>query len=96
MGITQDKQGSDAGPAGYLVDIGAGPAIASGLGLALLVTCLFLREHASVRPLRPLAAMGTMTLTLYSVHLLALIPEEPYGEPVTLRCCPDAALIGTK
>ncbi|MGM0929781.1 MAG: heparan-alpha-glucosaminide N-acetyltransferase domain-containing protein [Actinomycetota bacterium] len=58
-------------------------AIASSLGIALLVTGLFLLiERAVTRPLRPLAAMGAMTLTLYSAHLLALSLEVHYEEHV--------------
>jgi uncharacterized membrane protein len=57
-------------------------AIASSLGLGLLATGLFLlAERAAVRLLAPLAAMGSMTLTLYSAHLLALSPEVHYEAP---------------
>ncbi|MFC4429604.1 heparan-alpha-glucosaminide N-acetyltransferase domain-containing protein [Citricoccus alkalitolerans] len=61
---------------------GATLAIASSLGMALLVLALFLLIGAKAgRWLAPLAAMGAMTLTLYSAHLLALAPEVHYDEP---------------
>ncbi|MCW2131475.1 heparan-alpha-glucosaminide N-acetyltransferase domain-containing protein [Arthrobacter sp. VKM Ac-2550] len=57
-------------------------SIANSLGLGLLVTGLFLLvARKAGRWLAPLAAMGTMTLTLYSAHLLALSPEVHYQEP---------------
>jgi uncharacterized membrane protein len=57
-------------------------AIASSLGLGMLVLGVFLLISARAgRWLRPLAAMGSMTLTLYSLHLLALAPEVHYDEP---------------
>ena len=96
MGLTQDKQGRDAGPAGYLVGIGAGLAIASSLGL-----------HVGGRSVPPDRARGRTLdeasrrdgydgLDLYSVHLLPLITVAHYGKPATLECCPHAALIRTK
>lgn len=58
-------------------------AIAASLGMALLVLGLFLLVPAQAgRWLTPLAAMGAMTLTLYSAHLLALALEIHYDEPV--------------
>lgn len=57
-------------------------AISASLGMALLVLGLFLLVPAKAGPLlRPLSAMGAMTLTLYSAHLLALAPELHYDEP---------------
>ena len=57
-------------------------SLASGLGLGMLVLAVFLLISARAgRWLRPLAAMGSMTLTLYSLHLLALAPEVHYDEP---------------
>ncbi|MCI2266998.1 heparan-alpha-glucosaminide N-acetyltransferase domain-containing protein [Sediminivirga luteola] len=51
-------------------------AIAASLGMGLLVTGLFLLIAARTgRLLTPLAAMGSMTLTLYSAHLVALALE---------------------
>jgi uncharacterized membrane protein len=58
-------------------------ALASSLGLGMLVLGVFLLISArAARWLKPLAAMGSMTLTLYSLHLLALAPEVHYDEPV--------------
>jgi uncharacterized membrane protein len=58
-------------------------AIVSSLGLGMLVLGGFLLISATAaRWLRPLAAMGSMTLTLYCLHLLALAPEIHYDEPV--------------
>jgi uncharacterized membrane protein len=58
-------------------------AIADSLGLGLLVTAVFLLvpRRAGVL-LAPLAALGSMTLTLYSAHLLALAPEIHDDEPL--------------
>jgi uncharacterized membrane protein YeiB len=42
-----------------------------GVGLAVLGVCLLV-GRATAAPLRPLAAAGSMTLTLYSLHLLIL------------------------
>jgi uncharacterized membrane protein len=56
--------------------------LASSLGMALLVTGVFLLiAHHGTRPLMLLAAMGSMTLTLYSAHLIALAPEVHYDDP---------------
>lgn len=57
-------------------------AIGASLGMSLLVTGLFLliAERAG-KALVPLVAMGSMTLTLYSAHLLALAPELHYDAP---------------
>ncbi|MBB5749609.1 heparan-alpha-glucosaminide N-acetyltransferase domain-containing protein [Micrococcus sp. TA1] len=57
-------------------------AIGASLGLGLLVTGLFLLlAERTGRVLMPLAAMGSMTLTLYSAHLIALAPELHYDDP---------------
>nr|WP_272902080.1 heparan-alpha-glucosaminide N-acetyltransferase domain-containing protein [Brevibacterium daeguense] len=57
-------------------------AIADSLGLALLVTALFiLAGRRFVRWLTPLAVTGTMTLTLYTTHLLVLSTEIHEGLP---------------
>lgn len=45
------------------------------LGVFLLISAI------ASRRLRPLAAMGSMTLTLYSLHRLALAPEVHYDLP---------------
>ncbi|MCY1159191.1 MAG: hypothetical protein MOP51_2216 [Citricoccus sp.] len=57
-------------------------AIASslGIGMAVLGLCLLLGARAG-RWLTPLVAMGAMTLTLYTVHLIALAPEVHYHDP---------------
>jgi uncharacterized membrane protein len=57
-------------------------AVASSLGTAMAVlgVVLLLAPKAG-RWLTPLAAMGAMTLTLYTAHLLALAPELHYDEP---------------
>ncbi len=57
-------------------------AIASSLGIGMVVLgfCLLLGARAG-RWLTPLAAMGSMTLTLYTAHLLALAPEVHYHDP---------------
>lgn len=61
---------------------GASLAIADSLGVAMLVLGVFLLLGAAAgRWLTPLAAMGSMTLTLYSLHLIALIPEVHYDDP---------------
>jgi uncharacterized membrane protein len=57
-------------------------AIASSLGMALLVLGVFLiLGTLAGRWLAPLAAMGSMTLTLYSVHLIGLAPELHEDDP---------------
>ncbi|XKH53998.1 DUF1624 domain-containing protein [Citricoccus nitrophenolicus] len=57
-------------------------AIASSLGMGLLVLGLFLLiANKAGQWLSPLAAMGAMTLTLYSAHLVALALELHYEEP---------------
>ncbi|GAA1677955.1 hypothetical protein GCM10010977_29500 [Citricoccus zhacaiensis] len=57
-------------------------AIASSLGMALLALGLFLLiANKAGQWLSPLAAMGAMTLTLYSAHLLVLALEIHYDEP---------------
>lgn len=57
-------------------------AIASSLGMGLLVLGLFLLiANKAGQWLSPLAAMGAMTLTIYSAHLVALALELHYDEP---------------
>ncbi|MEU3848083.1 heparan-alpha-glucosaminide N-acetyltransferase domain-containing protein [Micrococcus terreus] len=57
-------------------------ALAASLGMALLVLGVFLLLAPKAgRWLKPLAAMGTLTLTIYTVHLIALAPEVHYEEP---------------
>lgn len=57
-------------------------AIGASLGMGLLVTgaCLLITAKVG-KLLAPLAAMGSMTLTLYTAHLLALAPELHYDAP---------------
>ena len=57
-------------------------SIASSLGIGLLVTAVLIAVGRKVGHwLTPLAAMGSMTLTLYSAHLLALSAEVHYDQP---------------
>ena len=59
------------------------PALLLGLGSAVAALGVFLllaRRWASW--LLPLSAMGAMTLTVYSAHLLALAAEVHYDEPL--------------
>lgn len=57
-------------------------AIAASLGMGLLVTGVVLLIARRTRPLlMPLAAMGSMTLTLYSAHVIALAPEVHDDDP---------------
>jgi uncharacterized membrane protein len=50
-----------------------------GVGLVVVAVCTLV-GRATTTPLRPLAAAGSMTLTLYSLHLLLLsAPELPGG-----------------
>ncbi|OLT09948.1 hypothetical protein BJF77_09040 [Kocuria sp. CNJ-770] len=57
-------------------------SIAWSLGAGLTVLGVFLLASRRLRVwLRPLAAMGAMTLTLYSAHLVALSFEVHYDEP---------------
>ncbi len=57
-------------------------AITASLGIGMLVLGVFLLIGARAgRWLAPLAVMGAMTLTLYTVHLLALAPEVHDEEP---------------
>ena len=57
-------------------------AFTIGLGLAVLGVCILVGRTTSTL-LRPLAAAGSMTLTLYSLHLLLLswsgMPDELTG-----------------
>ncbi len=58
-------------------------ALGLGLGWAMAVLALFLLlARGAERWLLPLSAMGSMTLTVYSAHLLALAAEVHYGQPV--------------
>ncbi|MDI3331843.1 MAG: heparan-alpha-glucosaminide N-acetyltransferase domain-containing protein [Micrococcus sp.] len=57
-------------------------ALVSSLGTAMMVLGVFLLvSDRAGRWLRPLAAMGAMTLTLYSAHLAALAMELHYDDP---------------
>ncbi|XKH54920.1 heparan-alpha-glucosaminide N-acetyltransferase domain-containing protein [Citricoccus nitrophenolicus] len=56
-------------------------AFSLGLGLAVLGACLLIARKAQSW-LSPLAAMGAMTFTLYTAHLLVLAAGVHYGEPV--------------
>ena len=44
----------------------------TGTAMAVLGACLLLARGIGVRLLRPLAAVGSMTLTLYTLHVLSL------------------------
>lgn len=70
-----------------MVDV-AGSALAV-LGVLLLV------EHASRHLLWPLAAIGSMTLTLYSAHAISLVALEPWieGDPSTGTGPADALVV---
>ncbi len=58
-------------------------AVASSLGMALLVLGLVLLVAPMLgRLLAPLTAMGAMTMTLYTAHLVALSFEVHYDQPV--------------
>lgn len=57
-------------------------AIAASLGTVLAVLAVFLLIAQKLGPwLRPLAAMGAMTLTLYTAHLVTLSFEIHYDQP---------------
>lgn len=59
-------------------------AIAASLGVALAVLGAFLLIGRKTRRaiwLLPLSALGAMTLTLYTAHLVALSAEIHYGQP---------------
>ena len=58
---------------------GAPPDLLGTTGAALLVLggCLLLSRTPVVWLLRPIAAAGSMTLTLYTVHVLAVLAELP-------------------
>lgn len=57
-------------------------ALTASLGIALLVLGVFLLLAAKAgRWLIPLATMGSMTFTIYSIHLIALAPELHYDNP---------------
>ncbi|GAA1754927.1 hypothetical protein GCM10009767_12850 [Kocuria aegyptia] len=59
------------------------PALLLGLGSAMAALGLFLLlARRSGAWLLPLSAMGAMTLTVYSVHLLALATEVHYDQPL--------------
>jgi uncharacterized membrane protein len=56
--------------------------LASSLGIGMAVLGVFLLVAPRLgRWLQPLAVMGAMTLSLYTLHLLALAPEVHYDEP---------------
>ena len=55
-------------------------AFALGVGLAALGACLLIARQVPGL-LGPLTAMGSMTFTLYTAHLLALAVEVHYDEP---------------
>ncbi|MEX5237711.1 heparan-alpha-glucosaminide N-acetyltransferase domain-containing protein [Kocuria arenosa] len=58
------------------------PAIAASLGVGLTALgALLLIARKAERWLLPLAAMGAMTLTLYTAHLVALSSEVHYDRP---------------
>ncbi|MFI7743032.1 heparan-alpha-glucosaminide N-acetyltransferase domain-containing protein [Kocuria rhizosphaericola] len=59
------------------------PALLSGVGTGVLVLglCLLVARRAQ-HVLLPLVAAGSMTLTLYSAHLLGLFLELHYEQPV--------------
>lgn len=57
-------------------------AIAASLGVSLAVLGVFLLIAPKIgKWLLPLSAMGAMTFTLYTVHLVGLTPEVHYGQP---------------
>ncbi|MFE7630683.1 heparan-alpha-glucosaminide N-acetyltransferase domain-containing protein [Kocuria sp. NPDC057446] len=59
------------------------PALLLGLGSAVAALGVFLLLARRVGTwLLPLSAMGSMTLTVYSAHLLALATEVHYDQPV--------------
>ena len=49
----------------------------AGVALAVLGTCLLLARLAPPIAVLPLAAVGSMTFTLYSLHVLALAEDSP-------------------
>ncbi|MGN6688382.1 MAG: heparan-alpha-glucosaminide N-acetyltransferase domain-containing protein [Actinomycetales bacterium] len=51
----------------------------AGSALAVLGGCLLLADTVAVWALRPVAAMGAMTLTLYSLHVVALDVTLPWA-----------------
>ncbi|TDK23690.1 DUF1624 domain-containing protein [Arthrobacter crusticola] len=57
-------------------------AIATSLGVGLIIVGVFLLVGSKAGPwLLPLSAMGTMTLTLYTAHLVGLSRELHYDQP---------------
>jgi uncharacterized membrane protein len=58
----------------------------TGTGMAVLGSCLLLSRVVPRRALLPLAATGSMTFTLYTVHVLALADGSPFltDDPLTL------------
>ena len=57
-------------------------AIAASLGMSLAVLGVFLLIGQKITPwLLPLSAMGVMTLTLYTAHLVGLSFEVHYDQP---------------
>jgi len=49
-----------------------------GVALAVLGGCLLLARLLPARSILPLAAMGSMTFTLYSLHVLVLAKDSPF------------------
>lgn len=49
-----------------------------GVALAVLGTCLLLARLLPALALLPLAAVGSMTFTLYSLHVVALAEDSPF------------------
>ena len=70
------------------------PALLLGLGsaAAVLGLCLLLARGAG-RWLLPLSAMGSMTLTVYSAHLLGLSAEVHYDQPMWFLIHVGVALV---
>ncbi|GAB2599262.1 hypothetical protein GCM10009696_00810 [Kocuria himachalensis] len=72
------------------------PALLLGLGSAMAVLgCCLLLARATTRWLLPLSAMGSMTLTVYSAHLLGLSAEVHYDQPRWFLIHVGAALVFT-
>ncbi|TDL46535.1 heparan-alpha-glucosaminide N-acetyltransferase domain-containing protein [Kocuria rosea] len=67
-------------------------ATGAGSGAAALGGCLLLARRFGTW-LLPLSAMGAMTLSLYSAHLLALSTEVHYDQPVWFLVHVGAALV---
>ena len=63
-----------------------------GSAAAVLGLCLLLARGAG-RWLLPLSAMGSMTLTVYSAHLLGLSAEVHYDQPMWFLIHVGVALV---